>query len=158
MSSKKLSIIVFSGNFDRAVAAFTLATGAAAVNWEVNLFFTFWGLDIIKKKRGHSFIGRGLLARFFNFLLGGRKNLPLSRLNFGGISPQLMTGMMRGRNVATLDELIAAAQLLHVKFIACEMAMHILGLTREDLIDDVKEVIGVPTFLQYSEDAQVLFI
>lgn len=52
MASKKLSIIVFSGDFDRAVAAFTLATGAAAVNWEVNLFFTFWGLNLIKKNRG----------------------------------------------------------------------------------------------------------
>jgi peroxiredoxin family protein len=158
MASKKLSIIVFSGDFDRAVAAFTLATGAAAVNWEVNLFFTFWGLDIIKKNRGRSFIGKGFLARFFNFLLGGRKNLPLSRLNFGGISPGLMTGMMKSKNVATLDELIAAAQALKIKFIACEMAMHILGLTKEDLIDDVKEIIGVPTFLKYSEDAQVLFI
>jgi peroxiredoxin family protein len=158
MVSKKLSIIVFSGDFDRAVAAFTLATGAAAVNWEVNLFFTFWGLDIIKKNRGRSFIGKGFLARFFNFLLGGRKNLPLSRLNFGGISPGLMTGMMKSKNVATLDELIAAAQALKIKFIACEMAMHILGLKKEDLIDDVKEVIGVPTFLKYSEDAQVLFI
>jgi peroxiredoxin family protein len=158
MASKKLSIIVFSGDFDRAVAAFTLATGAAAVNWEVNLFFTFWGLDIIKKNRGRSFIGKGFLARFFNFLLGGRKNLPLSRLNFGGISPGLMTGMMKSKNVATLDELIAAAQALKIKFIACEMAMHILGLTKEDLIDDVKEIIGVPTFLKYSEDTQVLFI
>jgi peroxiredoxin family protein len=158
VSTKKLSIIVFSGDFDRAVAAFTLATGAAAVNWEVNLFFTFWGLDIIKKNRGRSFIGKGFLARFFNFLLGGRKNLPLSRLNFGGISPGLMTGMMKSKNVATLDELIAAAQALKIKFIACEMAMHILGLKKEDLIDDVKEVIGVPTFLKYSEDAQVLFI
>jgi peroxiredoxin family protein len=158
MASKKLSIIVFSGDFDRAVAAFTLATGAAAVNWEVNLFFTFWGLDIIKKNRGRSFIGKGVLARFFNFLLGGRKNLPLSRLNFGGISPGLMTGMMKSKNVATLDELIAAAQQLKIKFIACEMAMHILGLKKEDLIDDVQEVIGVPTFLKYSEDAQVLFI
>ena len=158
MSLKKLSIIVFSGDFDRAIAAFTLATGAAAVNWEVNLFFTFWGLDIIKKKRGRAFIGKGFLARFFNFLLGGRKNLPLSRLNFGGISPVLMTGMMKSKNVATLEELIGAARQLHVKFIACEMAMHILGLKKEDLIDDVKEVIGVPTFLKYSEDAQVLFI
>ena len=140
------------------MAAFTLATGAAAVNWEVNLFFTFWGLDIIKKNRGRSFIGKGVLARFFNFLLGGRKNLPLSRLNFGGISPGLMTGMMKSKNVATLDELIAAAQQLKIKFIACEMAMHILGLKKEDLIDDVQEVIGVPTFLKYSEDAQVLFI
>jgi peroxiredoxin family protein len=158
MSSKKLSIIVFSGNFDRAVAAFTLATGAAAVNWEVNLFFTFWGLNIIKKKRGRAFIGKSFLSRFFNFLLGGRTKLPLSRLNFSGISPHLMTGMMRSRNVATLDELITAAQQLHIKFIACEMAMHILGITQEDLIDDVKEIIGVPTFLRYSEDAHVLFI
>lgn len=158
MSSKKLSIIVFSGDFDRAVAAFTLATGAAAVNWDVTLFFTFWGLNLIKKKQGRSFIGKGVLARFFNFLLGGRKKLPLSRLNFGGISPGLMTGMMRSKNVATLDELIAAAEQLKVKFVACEMAMHILGINKNDLIDDVKEVIGVPTFLKYSEDAQVLFI
>ncbi len=158
MEKKKLSLIVFSGDFDRAVAAFTLATGAAAVNWEVNLFFTFWGLNLIKKDKGHAAIGKGILARFFNFLLGGRNNLPLSRLNFAGLSPRLMTGMMRGRNVATLPELIAAAHELKVKFVACEMAMHILGITRGDLIDEVQEVIGVPTFLRYSEDAQVLFI
>jgi peroxiredoxin family protein len=158
MGNKKLSIILFSGDFDRAVAAFTLATGAAAANWEVNLFFTFWGLDMIKKNRGRSFIGKGLLARFFNFLLGGRNNLPLSRLNFGGLSPALMTGLMRKRNVATLDELISAARQLKVRFVACEMAMHILGIEKTDLIDDVREVIGVPTFLKYSEDAQVLFI
>ena len=158
MEKKKLSLIVFSGDFDRAVAAFTLATGAAAVNWDVSLFFTFWGLNLIKKKPGHVAIGRGLRARFFNFLLGGRNNLPLSRLNFGGLSPRLMTGMMANRNVATLAELIAAAQELKVKFVACEMAMNILGITRGDLIDDVQDVIGVPTFLTMSQDAQVLFI
>jgi peroxiredoxin family protein len=158
MEKKKLSIILFSGDFDRAVAAFTLATGAAAVNWEVNLFFTFWGLDLIKKKPGHAAIGKGVLARFFNFLLGGRKNPPLSRLNFFGAGPRLMTGMMRARNVATLEELVAAARDLKVKFVACEMAMNILGITRSDLMDDVGEVIGVPTFLEYSRDGQVLFI
>jgi peroxiredoxin family protein len=158
MAAKKLSIIIFSGDFDRAVAAFTLATGAAAVNWEVNLFFTFWGLDIIKKKTGHVAIGRGGLARFFNFLLGGRKNLPLSRLNFGGLSPKLMSGMMKQKNVATVEELFNAARQLKVKFFACEMAMHILGIKKDELVDDVKEVIGVPSFLKYSEDAQVLFI
>jgi peroxiredoxin family protein len=158
MEKKKLSLIVFSGDFDRAVAAFTLATGAAAVNWEVTLFFTFWGLNLIKKNKGRAAIGRGVLDRFFNFLLGGRNNLPLSRLNFGGLSPRLMTGMMRGRNVATLAELIAAAHELKVKFVACEMAMNILGIKRSDLIDEVQEVIGVPSFLQYSQDAQVMFI
>lgn len=158
MEQKKLSLIVFSGDFDRAVAAFTLATGAAAVNWEVNLFFTFWGLNLIKKNKGHAAIGKGVLARFFNFLLGGRNNVPLSRMNFLGASPKLMTGMMRSKNVATLEELVAAAHELNVKFVACEMAMNILGITRSDLIDEVQDVIGVPTFLKLSQDAQVLFI
>jgi peroxiredoxin family protein len=155
---KKLSIICFSGDFDKAVAAFTLASGAAAVNYEVNLFFTFWGLNILKKKRGRTPMGKGILARFFNFLMGGRNNLPLSRLNFGGISPGLMTGMMKSKNVATLDELIKASIELGVKLVACEMAMHILDIRKEDLIDEVKEVIGVPTFLETSKDGQVLFI
>lgn len=158
METKKLSIVCFSGDFDKAVAALTLATGAAAVNWEVNLFFTFWGFNIIKKKKGHTFVGKGFLARMFNFIMGGRSNVPLSRLNFGGISPKLMTGMMKNRNVATLDELYNAAKELGVKFIACEMSMHILGIKMEDLDPVVKEVIGVPTFLKYSEDGQVLFI
>src|ERR1035437_4630170 len=86
MEKKKLSIVAFSGDFDKLIAVFTLASGAAAVNYEVNLFFTFWGLDILKNKRGRRFIGKGILARFFNFLLGGRNNLPLSRLNFAGLS------------------------------------------------------------------------
>ena len=81
----------------------TLATGAAATNRKVTIFFTFWGLNIIKKRHGHRWNGRGFMARFFNFLLGGRNNLPLSRLNFGGLSPKLMTGMMKAKNVATLE-------------------------------------------------------
>jgi len=158
MSSGKLSIICFSGDFDKAVAAFTLASGAAAVNWEVNVFFTFWGLNILKKKKGRTTIGKGFLARMFNFLMGGPKNLPLSRLNFGGISPGLMTGMMKKRNVATLEELIDSTKALGVRLVACEMAMHILGIAKEDLIDEVQEIIGVPTFLEYSKDGQVIFI
>ena len=72
---EKLSIVCFSGDFDRAVAAFTLATGAAATNREVTMFFTFWGLNIVKKRSGHRWTGTGILARFFNFLMGGRNNL-----------------------------------------------------------------------------------
>ena len=86
-AKEKLSIVCFSGDFDRAVAALTLATGAAATIREVTLFFTFWGLNIVKKRGGHRWTGRGILARFFNFLMGGRNNLPLSRLNFGGLCP-----------------------------------------------------------------------
>ena len=154
----KLSIICMSGDFDKAIAIFTLASGAAAVNYEVNLFFTFWGLNNLKKKTGRSFIGKGVLARFFNFLLGGRRNLPLSRLNFAGASPVLMTGMMKGRNVATLPELFQASLALGVNFYACEMAMHVLGLTKDDFIPEVKGVLGVATFLELSRGGQTLFI
>ena len=158
MEKEKISIVCFSGDFDKAVAAFTIATGAAATNREVIMFFTFWGLNILKKKQKHSWIGKGFLARFFNFLLGGRKNLPLSRLNFGGISPKLMTRMMRKSNVATLPELIAAAKELGIRMIPCEMSMHILGIKKEDLVDEAEEVVGVPTFLDDSKDAKIIFI
>ncbi|MGM0461695.1 MAG: DsrE/DsrF/DrsH-like family protein, partial [Fibrobacterota bacterium] len=152
---KKLSIICFSGDFDKAVAALTLATGSAAVNWEVNLFFTFWGFNVIKKKGGHRFTGRGILARFFNFLMGGRNNTPLSRLNFAGLSPRLMSGMMKKQNVATLEELYVAAKELGVSLYACEMSMNILGIKKEDVDPAISEVLGVAGFLNYAGDGQI---
>jgi len=155
---KKLSIISFSGDFDKLVAAFTLATGSAAVNYEVNIFFTFWGLNAIKKKKGRAFTGKGFLARMFGFLMGGKNNVPLSRLNFGGISPNLMTFLMRKRNVATLNELMEAAIALNINLFACEMSMHILGLTKDDFIPEIKSVLGVATFLEVSQDGDRIFI
>jgi peroxiredoxin family protein len=156
--NKKLSIISFSGDFDKLVAAFTLASGAAAIGYEVNIFFTFFGLNVIKQKRNRSFTGKGILARFFNFLLGGIKNVPLSRLNFGGLSPKLMTYMMKKRKVATLDELIKAAIDLEVNLYACEMSINILGFEKVDFIPEVKEILGVAKFLEYSAGGERLFI
>lgn len=155
---KKLSIVAFSGDFDKLVATFTLASGAAAVGWEVNIFFTFWGYNAIKKQPGHRPVGRGFLARFFNFLLGGVKNVPLSRLNFGGASPRLMRGMMKSKNVATLEELIQAAKDLEVNFWACEMSMVILGIQLPELIPEIKGVLGVAKFLDLADGGQILFI
>ncbi|MFC1567903.1 DsrE/DsrF/DrsH-like family protein [Pseudomonadota bacterium] len=155
---KKISIVCFSGDFDKIVAAYTIATGAAATNREVTMFFTFWGLNALKKQQGHSWLGKDFLSRMFNFLMGGRKSLPLSRLNFAGISPMLMTGMMKKNNVATLPELIEAADALGIRIYACEMAMQILGVTKDDLVDSVQEVVGVATFLNESEDAHIIFI
>jgi peroxiredoxin family protein len=157
-TDKKLSIICFSGDFDKAVAAFTLASGAAAVNYKVRLFFTFWGLNLLKNNTGRRFTGKGLLARFFNWLQGGRNNLPMSRLNFAGVSSKLMTGLMKRRNVATLEELFEATKALGVELYACEMSMNILGMTEDDFIAEVKEVIGVPKFLEFSRDGETLFI
>jgi len=158
LSPKKLSIISFSGDFDKLVAAFTLATGSAAVGYEVNIFFTFWGLNILKKKRGRAFTGKGFLASVFGFLMGGPNNVPLSRLNFAGASPKLMTYMMRKRNVATLNELVEAAKELGVNLYPCEMSMHILGVTKDDFIPEVKDVLGVAKFLELSEGGDRIFI
>ncbi len=159
MSDKKdISIVCFSGDFDKMAAAFTIATGAAATNRRVTMFFTFWGLNALKKRTGRAWLGKDALSRLFNFLMGGRRNLPLSRLNFGGISPRLMTGMMRKNHVATLEELFEAAGALGVRIVACEMAMHILGIAREDLVDEVADVVGVATFLNESENAHIIFI
>ncbi|MDR2138209.1 MAG: DsrE/DsrF/DrsH-like family protein [Tannerella sp.] len=156
--AKKLSIISFSGDFDKLTAVFTLATGAAAVGYEVNLFFTFWGLNAIKRKRGRSFTGGTALTRVFGFLMGGLKVAPVSRLNFWGASPRIFRWLMRKNNVATLEELVEAAKTLKVNFYACEMAMHILGLAKDDFIPEVKAVLSVASFLRRSEDGQTLFI
>ena len=148
---KKLSIIAFSGDFDKLTAVFTLGTGAAAVGYEVNIFFTFWGLDAIKQKQGRSFTGGNWLTKIFGFMMGGR-------FNFLGAGPKIFRYLMRKNNVATLEELVEAAKVLGINLYACEMAMHVLGLKKEDFIPEVKDVLGVATFLNLSEGGQTLFI
>ncbi|MBR6820327.1 MAG: DsrE/DsrF/DrsH-like family protein [Bacteroidaceae bacterium] len=155
---KKLSLIAFSGDFDKLTAVFTLATGAAAVGYEVNIFFTFWGLDAIKKKRGRAFVGGNWLTKIFGYMMGGLHTAPTSRFNFCGIGPKVFRSLMRKNNVATLEELADAANLLGVNLYACEMAMHVLGLKREDFIPEVKDVLGVASFLQLSEGGRTMFV
>ena len=155
---KKLSIIAFSGDFDKLTAAFTLGTGAAAVGYEVNIFFTFWGLDAVKKEQGHSPVGRGFLPKLFGLFMGGTKVAPVSRLNFFRLSGKIFRHLMRKNNVATLEELIEAAKALGINFYVCEMAMHILGLEKDDFIHEIKDVLGVATFLNISEGGRTLFI
>ena len=156
--TKKLSIIAFSGDYDKLTAVFTLGTGAAAVGYEVNIFFTFWGLDAIKQKHGRAFIGSNWLTKTFGYMMGGLKVTPNSRFNFLGIGPKLFRYLMRKNNVATLEELVEAAKALGINLYACEMATHVLGLTRQDFIPEVKDGLGVASFLKLSEGGQTLFI
>lgn len=156
--NKKLSIIAFSGDFDKLTAVFTLATGAAAVGYEVNIFFTFWGLDALKKKKGRAPLGGNWLTKIFGVMMGGLNVAPNSRFNFLGLGPKIFRSLMRKKNVATLEELVEAAKALEVNFYACEMAMHILGLTKDDFIPEVKDVLGVASFLKLSDGGQTLFI
>lgn len=155
---KKLSLIAFSGDFDKLTAVFTLATGAAAVGYEVNVFFTFWGLDAIKSKRGRSFTGGNWITKIFGFMMGGLHVTPTSRFNFLGFGPWIFRKLMRKNNVATLEELVDAANALGVNLYACEMAMHVLGLEQKDFIHEVKDTIGVASFLELSEGGRTMFI
>ena len=136
--NKKLSIIAFSGDFDKLTAVFTLGTGAAAVGYEVNIFFTFWGLDAIKQKQGRSFTGGNWLTKIFGFMMGGLKVTPTTRFNFLGAGPKIFRYLMKKNNVATLEELVEAAKALGINMYACEMAMHVLGLKKEDFIPGLK--------------------
>lgn len=158
MEKKKLSLIAFSGDYDKLTAVFTLATGAAAVGYEVNIFFTFWGLDAIKQKKGRAFIGSNWLTKLFGFMMGGLSVTPNSRFNFCGIGPKIFRYLMRKNNVATLEELVEAAAALGVNMYACEMAMHVLGIQKSDFIHEVKDVLGVATFLNISEGGRTMFI
>lgn len=158
MENRKLSLIAFSGDFDKLTAVFTLATGAAAVGYEVNIFFTFWGLDAIKLKTGHAPVGSGFWGKLFGVMMGGLRVAPTSRFNFLGIGPYLFRRLMRHNHVATLEELVEAAKALGINLYACEMAMHVLGIRREELIPEVKDVLGVASFLRLSEGGQTLFI
>ena len=156
-AKEKLSIVCFSGDYDCAVAASRLPPARATGNRDVTLFFTFWGVNLLKKHGGHRWNGRGLLARLFNFLPGGRSNPPPRRLNYDDRSPKPMTGRMKARNAASLDEMFGAAKELGIGFVACEKAMHALEI-KEDLIDEVTELMGVSTFLDRSRDAKVIFL
>jgi peroxiredoxin family protein len=90
--------------------------------------------------------------------MGGLGSAPVSRLNFLGLSPKIFRYLMRKKNVATLEELVEAAKVLEINLYACEMAMHILGLEKNDFIHEVKGVLGVVTFLELSEGGRTLFI
>jgi len=156
--AQKLSIICFSGDFDKALAAMVLANGGRAFDYEVNLFFTFWGLNILKKRKGRRPGSGGFLQKMFNIMMGGRNNLPLSKFNFAGMGPVLMKKIMTANKVKDVDGMLQDAIGLGAKIYACEMAMKVMGVKREDLIEELTDVVGVASFLADAEGGQVLFI
>ncbi len=154
--AKKCTILVFSGDMDKVFAALIIATGAAAAGMETTMFFTFWGLKAIQKGNltGKGFFGRmlGLMNR------GGINNIGPSRFNFGGIGRWMFKKMMRDKKVASLPELLAMAQELGVRLIACNMSMGVMEITPNDLIEGVK-MGGVATFMKEASESDVsLFI
>uniref|UniRef100_A0A7V1EGX8 Peroxiredoxin family protein n=1 Tax=candidate division WOR-3 bacterium TaxID=2052148 RepID=A0A7V1EGX8_UNCW3 len=160
MSEKeRVSVVVFSGDLDKCLAAFIIGTGAAASGMEVDMFFTFWGLSVLRKK-GVQTVGKSFMDKMFGMMLPkGPEGLALSKMHMMGIGTKMMKDVMKKKKVASLPELIDIALQLGVNLYACEMSMNVLGLKKEELIDGVKEIVGVATYLENAAKSQItLFI
>lgn len=145
MPDNRVSIVLFSGDLDKAFASFVIATGAAASGMEVSMFFTFWGLSPIKARKSNA--GKSFLQKMFSWMLpAGPQGLGISKMNFGGIGSRLMRVVMRQNKVVPLEQMIEMAKQLGVKMTACQMSMEVMGITKEELMNDI-EVGGVAAFL-----------
>lgn len=141
----RVSMVLFSNDFDKAMAALILANGLAASGAEVSIFFTFWGLSVLRRDPAPA-VRKNLISRLFGFMLpSGAEKLALSKMNMLGGGTAMMKQVMKQKGVLALPELIASAREAGVRFIACDMAMDVMGITREELIE-VDEVAGVATF------------
>ncbi|MHB0876349.1 MAG: DsrE/DsrF/DrsH-like family protein [Anaerolineae bacterium] len=154
---KKTSMIIFSGDMDKAMAAFIVATGAAAMGHEVTMFFTFWGLKTIQKGNP---TGSSLFGRMLSFMnRGGINRVGPSRLNMGGMGRWMFKKMMASKGVTPLMELRQTAIDLGVKMIACQMSMDVMEIRREDLIPEVADCVGVAAYIVEAEESQInLFV
>ncbi len=151
-------MIVFSDDLDKALASFVIANGAASTGRKVTMFFTFWGLNVIKKERPGA-VKKDAMGKMFGMMLpSGSRELSLSKMNMMGIGSRMMRKIMRDKRIDSLESLIEQAKANGVEFIACQMSMDVMGITREELIDGVN-VGGVATYLERAEEANVnLFV
>ena len=156
---EKVTIVLLSGDMDRTMAAFIIATGAAAMGMQVTMFFTFWGLNAIRKP-GASTSAKDWLRRMFGLLnRGGAKHLPLSRFHFGGLGTRMMKRVMHQHRMPGIPELMQTALDLDVQFIACTTTMGLMGISKDTLIEGVDQLAGVTTYLAEARQGSVnLFI
>ncbi len=156
---KKVTLVVFSSELDKALAAFNIAIGAASAGMEVSMFFTFWGLDIIKRSEGR-IRSQGIMRRMLNRMnRGGSKRLRLSKFHMMGAGTWMMKRLMKDVKFPQIEELMAMAKEMGVKFIACTTSMGIMGIGKEAFIPEVDSFAGVATYLAEAEEAKVnLFI
>jgi peroxiredoxin family protein len=147
--NSRLTMVLFSGDFDKVMAAFIIANGALAMGKEVTMFVTFWGLDAIKKAEMGT-AGKNFLEKMVTVMRPkGPAKLPTSKMNFGGVGPKLFHYMMSQKNVEPLSSLIDMSREFGLKIIACQMSMDVMGIKKEDLLDGI-EFGGVAAFLSES--------
>jgi len=141
----RVSIVVFSGDLDRLLAAFVIATGAAALGQKVSMFFTFWGLNALRKDKIIS--GKGLLEKLMAVMSpASAAELPVSKMNFFGIGAKMLRAMMKQKGISSLEEMIAIARELGVRIVPCEMSRDVMGIKDEELITGI-EFGGAAAFL-----------
>jgi len=156
---EKLTMVVFSGDLDRALAAFMLATTGASMGMEVNMFFTFWGLNIIKKNEGRM-KSKGLMLKMLNRMnRGGSKRLKLSRFHMLGLGTWMMKRLMKDIHMPSVDEMIVMAHEMGVKMIACTTSCGVMGLPEEAFRSEVDSLAGAAYFLNEARKSKIsLFI
>lgn len=155
---KKTTIVLFSGDYDKTMAAYIIANGAAAYDHEVTIFHTFWGLNALRKDENIE-VKKGFMEKMFGKMMPkGADKMGLSKMNFAGIGPKMIKNVMKKHNVMSLPNLIEMAQEQEVKLVACTMTMDLLGLQKEELLDDI-DYAGVAAYLADAKDGHVnLFI
>ncbi len=152
------TMIVFSADLDHALAAFIIANGIAATGQKATLFFTFWGLNLLRR-RDPKPVSKTLIERMFGWMMPrGPHAVKLSKLNMGGLGTAMMKGVMRSKNIDSLPTLMRAAQEAGVRMVACQMTMEMMGIKAEELIDGV-EIGGVATMLNSADKSNMtLFV
>lgn len=152
------TIIVFSDDLDKALASFVLANGAAAAGKKVTMFFTFWGLSVLKKPNPPHVV-KDFMGKMFSFMLPKNPgSLNLSKMNFAGAGRVMMKSRMKAKNVDMVEQMIESARKAGVRLVACQMSMDIMGVMKEELLDGV-EIGGVATYMEAASESGVnLFI
>jgi peroxiredoxin family protein len=156
---EKLTLVVFSGDLDKALAAFILATTGASMGMEVSMFFTFWGLNIIKKNEG-SIKSQGMMRKMLNFMnRGGSKRLKLSKFHMLGLGTWMMKRLMKESNMPSIDEFITMAHQMGVKMVPCSTTCGVMGLEQDSFRSEVESLAGAAYFLNEARQSKVtLFI
>lgn len=153
----RATLVVFSGDMDKVLASLVIATGAAAMGLEVSMFFTFWGLNVLRKRR--SFAGKDSIEKAMGMMLpAGLSGLNPSKMSFGGLGAKLFRMRMKKTGVRTPEEFLQLAREMGVKFVACQMSMDVMGIRREELFDGI-DIGGAAAYLADAVDSKVtLFI
>ena len=154
-----MTLVLFSGEMDKALAAFNIAIGGATGGMDVTIFFTFWGLNVIKRNEG-SVKSKGIMRNMLNFMnRGGAKRLPLSKFHMMGTGKSMMQQLMKDIKHPQVDEQIQIAKELGVKFIACTTSIGMMGIDNDAFIPEVDSFAGVATYVAEAAESKIsLFI